>query len=86
MFSIGVDVGGSHIAVCGFDHLNKCLIRETHSYEKINPNGSKDEIAGFFKAVGSIILPFISALHSYVPIKCFIELNNVFKYIIILPL
>ena len=44
MFSIGVDVGGSHIAVCGFDHLSKCLIRETHSYEKINPNGSKDEI------------------------------------------
>lgn len=44
MFSIGVDVGGSHIAVCAFDHLNKCLIKETHSYEKINPYGSKDEI------------------------------------------
>ena len=51
VFSIGVDVGGSHIAVCGFDHLNKCLIRETHSYEKINPNGSKDEILEVWEKV-----------------------------------
>ena len=44
MFSIGVDIGGSHITSCVYCHENKRLCRETFSYKKINPHGTKEEI------------------------------------------
>ncbi|MEH6658990.1 ROK family protein [Leeuwenhoekiella marinoflava] len=44
MFSLGVDIGGSHIACCAFDHTSKKLLKETFSYEKVDPHGAKDEI------------------------------------------
>lgn len=44
MFSIGVDIGGSHISSCAYSHEGKKLCRETFSYKKIDPNGTKEEI------------------------------------------
>lgn len=44
MFSIGVDIGGSHISSCAYNHESKKLCRETFSYKKINPHGTKEEI------------------------------------------
>ncbi|RXG25871.1 ROK family protein [Leeuwenhoekiella marinoflava] len=44
MLSLGVDIGGSHIACCVFDHTSKELLKETFSYKKVNPHGTKDEI------------------------------------------
>ena len=44
MFSIGVDIGGSHISSCAYSHENKTLCRETFSYKKINSQGTKEEI------------------------------------------
>ena len=44
MFSIGVDIGGSHISSCAHSHEAKMLYRETFSHMKINPHGSKEEI------------------------------------------
>ncbi|MBW8242685.1 ROK family protein [Muricauda oceani] len=44
MFSIGVDIGGSHISSCAYSHGDKTLCRETFSYKKINPYGTKEEI------------------------------------------
>lgn len=56
MFSIGVDIGGSHISSCAYDHENKKLCRETFSHKKINPHGTKEEImAGWVDALDTSI-------------------------------
>jgi len=56
MFSIGVDIGGSHISVCAFDHQRKSLIKETLSYKKIDPHGTKNEILeGWVNAIKEAI-------------------------------
>ena len=44
MYSVGVDIGGSHISCGVFDHKSRKLIKETLSYKKVNPHGSKSEI------------------------------------------
>lgn len=44
MYSIGVDIGGSHIASCAYNHKTKKLEKNTLSYRKVNPHGDKDEI------------------------------------------
>lgn len=44
MYSIGVDIGGSHITSCVYNHENRKLERETLSHKKVNPHGPKNEI------------------------------------------
>lgn len=44
MYSIGVDIGGSHIASCMFEHANKKLNRTTLGYTKVDTKASKEEI------------------------------------------
>tara|TARA_R110002020_G_scaffold428440_1_gene637996 strand:+ start:1275 stop:2186 length:912 start_codon:yes stop_codon:yes gene_type:complete len=44
MFSIGVDIGGSHIAACAFDLNDQKLDKTTLSYKKIDPHGTQKEI------------------------------------------
>lgn len=44
MYSIGVDIGGSHITSCMYEHTNKQLLKKTLVYSKVNTKGSKEEI------------------------------------------
>jgi glucokinase len=44
MYSIGADVGGSHISTCLFEHSNKVLILESLIMKKVDRNASKDDI------------------------------------------
>ncbi len=56
MFSIGVDIGGSHISSCAYDHESKTLRRETFSHKKIDPHGNKEEIlSGWVDALEATI-------------------------------
>lgn len=44
MYTIGADVGGSHISSCLFEHSNKELLFDSLTIKKVNRNASKDEI------------------------------------------
>jgi glucokinase len=44
MYTIGADVGGSHISTCLFEHSNKLLMSESMVIKKVNRNASKDDI------------------------------------------
>jgi glucokinase len=44
MYTIGADVGGSHISTCLFEHSDKLLISESLITKKVNRNASKEEI------------------------------------------
>ncbi len=44
MYSIGVDIGGSHITSCMYEHSNNKLKKETLVYHKVNTKGSQKEI------------------------------------------
>lgn len=44
MYSIGVDIGGSHITSCMFDHTNKVLHENTKASSKVDTKASKNEI------------------------------------------
>jgi glucokinase len=52
MFSIGVDIGGSHISCGIYDHLNKLLLKKTVVHRKVNTMASKDAILeSWFSAI-----------------------------------
>jgi glucokinase len=44
MYTIGADVGGSHISTCLFEHSNKVLVSESMVIKKVNRNAPKDDI------------------------------------------
>lgn len=44
MYSIGVDIGGSHITACIYDHQREKLLSEYIVNQKVNTKGTKDEI------------------------------------------
>jgi glucokinase len=44
MYTIGADVGGSHISTCLFEHSNKRLVPESMVIKKVNRNSSKEDI------------------------------------------
>ena len=44
MYSIGVDIGGSHISSGMYGHMDKVLLPETLRYKKINTKESKEVI------------------------------------------
>lgn len=44
MYSIGVDIGGSHIVACMYGHTYKRILKETLVYEKIDTKASKNAI------------------------------------------
>lgn len=44
MHSIGVDIGGSHITACIYDHTSKSIATDSLIYRKVNSRGSKNEI------------------------------------------
>jgi glucokinase len=44
MYSIGVDIGGSHITSGMFEHANKSLHKDSMAYAKVNPHASKEDI------------------------------------------
>ncbi|NDV43778.1 ROK family protein [Flagellimonas sediminis] len=44
MYSIGVDVGGSHITSCVYNHKTRKLEKETLSNKKVDPQDSKTKI------------------------------------------
>ncbi|MDT0677880.1 ROK family protein [Autumnicola musiva] len=44
MYSIGVDIGGSHISACLYNHNKKEVNKESLIYRKIDSKGSKKEI------------------------------------------
>lgn len=44
MYTIGADVGGSHISSCLFEHSNKQLISESMVIKKVNRKASKEQI------------------------------------------
>lgn len=46
MYSIGVDIGGSHITSCVYNHSTRKLEKETISHKKVNPHSPKNEILG----------------------------------------
>lgn len=50
MYSIGVDIGGSHIAACVYNHATRALQRETLVYRKVNTASSREEIIGEWTA------------------------------------
>lgn len=41
---IGVDIGGSHISCCMYEHTNKVLKKDTYVYSKVNTKESREEI------------------------------------------
>ena len=52
MYSIGIDIGGSHITACIFDHVAKKILKESCIYRKVNTKGSKEEILDhWFEAI-----------------------------------
>ena len=64
MYSIGVDIGGSHISCGMYDHLNKRLLRETLVHRKVDTMASKNAIlerwfSAISETVKSVELPFI---------------------------
>lgn len=60
MYSIGVDIGGSHITSGMFEHSNKLLHKDSMAYAKVNPHASKDDILdAWFNVISQSI-----ALHS----------------------
>lgn len=44
MYTIGADVGGSHISTCLFEHSNKLLMMESMIVKEVNRNASKEDI------------------------------------------
>lgn len=44
MYSIGIDIGGSHITCCMYGHTNKQIIEKSLVNHKVNTHGSKNEI------------------------------------------
>lgn len=44
MYSIGVDIGGSHITSCMFEHTDKVLLKNSLVSNKVNTRASKNEI------------------------------------------
>jgi glucokinase len=44
MYSIGVDIGGSHITSCMFEHTNKTLDRKTLVHKKVDTKAHKNVI------------------------------------------
>ncbi|WP_424492424.1 ROK family protein [Salinimicrobium sp. GXAS 041] len=44
MYSVGVDIGGSHVASCMFEHRNKILQRNTWVYRPVDTMASKNVI------------------------------------------
>jgi len=44
MYSIGVDIGGSHITSGMFEHSNNELDKDSMASAKVNPHASKDDI------------------------------------------
>lgn len=44
MYSIGADIGGSHISTSLFEHSNKLLVNESFVFRKVNRLASKEEI------------------------------------------
>lgn len=44
MYSIGVDIGGSHITACVYDHSARALREETLVYRKVDTTSSRDQI------------------------------------------
>lgn len=44
MYSIGVDIGGSHITSGMFEHSNKEINKKSMAYAKVNPHASKNVI------------------------------------------
>jgi glucokinase len=44
MYTIGADVGGSHISTCLFEHSNKVIVPESMVVRKVNRNSSKEDI------------------------------------------
>ena len=61
MFSLGVDIGGSHIAVGVFDHNYKHLIENTCLNARVNPLASSEEILSIWT---DTIKASISRLHA----------------------
>ncbi|MDD7884505.1 ROK family protein [Flavivirga sp. 57AJ16] len=56
MYSIGIDIGGSHITCCMYGHTNKQIIEESLVNRKVNTFGSKDEIIdGWVSAISETI-------------------------------
>ncbi|MAW95437.1 MULTISPECIES: ROK family protein [unclassified Leeuwenhoekiella] len=50
MLSLGVDIGGSHIAAGIFDFERKALIQNTYTHTRVNPKASKDQILSQWSA------------------------------------
>lgn len=44
MYSIGVDIGGSHITCCMYEHSNSKLHKEAFASTKVDSKGSKEDI------------------------------------------
>lgn len=56
MHSIGVDIGGSHVVSCMFEHSNKTLKKETRTYKKIDATASKNVIIeGWVSAIAKTL-------------------------------
>ena len=63
MYSMGVDIGGSHVASCMYEHSYKELVKDTWVSVEVNNRGSKDEIIGSWiyaitQTVSKLGLPF----------------------------
>lgn len=57
MYSIGVDIGGSHITSGLFEHSSKLLNKESMAYAKVNPHASKEDILdAWFNVISQSIL------------------------------
>ncbi|RAW00190.1 ROK family protein [Pseudochryseolinea flava] len=50
MYTIGADVGGSHISTCLFEHSNKVLMPESLVVKKVDRNASKEDIVSDWAA------------------------------------
>ena len=60
MLSLGVDIGGRHIAAGIFDFERKALIQNTYTHTRVNPKASKDQILSQWSAtLQETIDPFI---------------------------
>jgi glucokinase len=52
VYSIGVDIGGSHITASIYDHIQNKIHQESFVYRKIDSHGTKNEIInGWIKAL-----------------------------------
>ncbi len=43
-YSIGVDIGGSHVSCSMYEHSNICLISDTFTYRKVDSKGTASDI------------------------------------------